>query len=378
MERETQVLSWLEAHAELSRDYSTQFRAGALHTEILYRWADVTRGTDVFEQKTAFSCYIRHSNPYYENEKSAFIEDYLHEHGIYSDPSGSVTYNHLGMPLIERYSNADNNSFSFIVYLRYPEYSDYEDFKICCLTVHPAKSDIACNILYSYDTETRSTQEHIFDLTGAEIASISYEHIPAVPLSFITECSDLDEGLDIVDAALYRNQIFWLYKDCAQFDSSGRFTGYSGSYSLTERLDYFQNLCILFYDSDGRLEAIREELDADGRLLREQTVRKYDEVWVDYPPDFFYGYDEEIEFRYYENGAVSHINYYRPWPNSGGGDIYFDEMGRILYIDQYITHGSHHSYFLYDGASTRPWAYINWCSTNMCWFDEIYIFQQVE
>jgi hypothetical protein len=102
METETHVLPWQEAYAGLLRDYSGQFRTGALHAEKLYRWADDTWSAGVFEQETAFLCYIKHNNLYYENEKNAFIEDYLHKHGIYSDSSRSVTYNHMGMPLVER------------------------------------------------------------------------------------------------------------------------------------------------------------------------------------------------------------------------------------------------------------------------------------
>jgi len=350
-----------------------------LYTEEVYIWGDDSGDRSAFEREIAFVRYVEHGNPGYENDKAAFIKNYLLEQDMYKEYPDSVTCNQSRMPLVECYIDEEGGRFSFIIYFRHSGNYDYVDFIICCMTLQLDEANSAGSILYSCAEETLATQETVTDATGAITANISYEYIPSVPLPFITEHSGIRERLwylhGAVYAALYRNQMLWLYKDRAQFDESGRLVGYSGSDSPSELLDYLKNPCVLFYDSNGRLEAIREELDEEGRLLREATANKHAEVRIEYPPDYFWGYDQEFEFSYYENGVISHVKYKCPWPGTDLSDIYYDEMGRMLYSEHYITHGHHYTFFLYDGIAERPWAYINWCSSNMCWFDEIYMFR---
>lgn len=55
------------------------------------------------------------------------------------------------------------------------------------------------------------------------------------------------------------------------------------------------------------------------------------------------------------------------------GDIEYDEKGRMLSNEYYVTHGEHMDIYLYEEDSDMPWGVIRWCCSAPG-FEDIYLF----
>lgn len=90
-------------------------------------------------------------------------------------------------------------------------------------------------------------------------------------------------------------------------------------------------------------------------------------------------FDEEGKFIAYNEG-IYHVyqgEYLRPYYRYGtfdsSGDIEYDEKGRMLRNEYYVTHGGDMDIYLYEEDSDMPWGVIRWC----CFapgFEDIYLF----
>lgn len=135
----------------------------------------------------------------------------------------------------------------------------------------------------------------------------------------------------------------------------------------SDRKLFFPNPCIWIYAEEGRQEAIQEE-------LQEYDIER-EWGWWDDEID----YSGQIEFAYQENGQISSAEYIRSSYTHGtydsDGTIYFDEMGRMIYNEHYVTHGGDSHIYLYEGDSDKPWACLDWCSF-VPDFESIYIYER--
>lgn len=77
-----------------------------------------------------------------------------------------------------------------------------------------------------------------------------------------------------------------------------------------------------------------------------------------------------IEFEYYDNGNIKYRRYsanHLMFATTGSPtESYFDEQGRLVYEWAYITHGSLHDYYVYEGDSKEP-SYILRLDDNHDW-----------
>lgn len=95
------------------------------------------------------------------------------------------------------------------------------------------------------------------------------------------------------------------------------------------------------------------EYDANGRISHFDAQGIVTEVGDTTPSDIW-----RIEFTYHENGQLQKIDYrhttYLFGTYSSKLKSYFDEQGRLMYEDVYVTHGSMDYYYLYEGDSKTP------------------------
>ncbi|MDE5951235.1 MAG: hypothetical protein K2H12_06630, partial [Acetatifactor sp.] len=119
------------------------------------------------------------------------------------------------------------------------------------------------------------------------------------------------------------------------------------------------------YDEAGRLKAIQEE-------LQKEDIEEYWGWW-----DESIDYSGQIEMQYRDDGTISDVEYhhssYKYGTSDSSGIIEYDEKGRMLYNEYYITHGEDVDIYLYEEDSDMPWCVIYWC----CFapgFEDIYLF----
>lgn len=350
-------------------DFSKDQKAGCDYTEAVYQWnayGSVSKGT--------YACYHPYDEDYDENQVDAFIKNYLQSQRIHKKAPDGVSYNQNGDPLVEYYLDEAKNQYCFIVHLWAEYWVDYEKGTskyrdaVYCTTHILNEADKVGSLIYNSNTAQTITRERLYDGQGKRMADISYEYIPGVPFPFLTSYWNLNTGYELIDTVLCRNQKTWFYKEQSQFDQDGNFIRYNGKINQEDWKEYLPYPCNSIYGADGRLKAIREE-------LQESDIES-DWGWWDESLD----YSGQLEFSYHDNGSIKTVDYIRSSALHGttdsSGVIEYDEKGRMIYNDYYITHGGHINIYLYEEDSERPWACFYWCSY-LPGFENIYLFRPV-
>jgi hypothetical protein len=147
------------------------------------------------------------------------------------------------------------------------------------------------------------------------------------------------------------NQRFWLDKKFTVFNEAGKPTGYNAD--LYNWWNSYHNETVyndFVYDEKGKLIAIREEFTEEDE--------NNNGIWE---------FATDITLKYREDDTINTVDYrffyWGSYCNRGSGDstgeIFYDEKERIIYRTYYMTHGFHSCFYLYEGDSKRPWAYID-------------------
>lgn len=332
------------------------------YLEKIYQW-EATCGSDANDTEASYHPY---DDDYDAGYVGTFVEEYLHKQGIQkTEPDGTV-YNRRGKPLVEYYIEEAENKYCFVVHLWGDYWLDYEagtsEYRdaVYCTTHVLEESDQTGTLLYNIDEENGIMRERLYDTEGMRKADVSYEKMAGAPISLITDYWYIDTGYDAGLGALCRSQKFWFDEKQAEFDESGRFVRYRGIFEIDENSDdnllpggmtvddvYFDHPCTCSYDGKGRLKAIVEDLlPEDEEYERENSG--------------------QAEFQYDENGALTKALYsMSQWTHGtydSSGTIEYDEKGRMIRNEYYVTHGGHTDIFLYKEESDLPWACLNWCS----------------
>ncbi|MDE6386206.1 MAG: hypothetical protein K2L82_00175 [Lachnospiraceae bacterium] len=330
--------------------------------ENIYQW-EATCGSDANDTEASYHPY---DDDYDTDYVDVFIEEYLKKQGIRkTEPDGTV-YNRRGEPFVEYYIEETENKYCFIVHLWGDYWIDYEtgtsEYRdaIYCTTHILEESDQTGTLLYNIDEENGITRERLYDTEGMRKADVSYKNMTETPICMITDYWYIDTGYDVGCGALCRSQKFWFDEKQAEFDETGRFVRYHGICETDENDDsnlpqggmtvydgYFDHPCTCFYDEKGRLKTIEEDLlPEDEEYERENSG--------------------QVEFQYDENGILTEAGYnlslWTHGTTDSAGTIEYDEKGRMIRNDYYITHGGHEDIFLYKEDSYLPWACLNWCS----------------
>lgn len=303
---------------------------------------------------------------YDEAEKEEFLRSYLQSQNIYKEEPDGTLYDRDGNLFVEYYVDREKGQYCFIlhVWAYYNVASDEGDSKyqdaLYCTSYTLDEEGIFGHIIYEEDSVQNRAYERLYDGNGKKMAEVSYEYVPGMLFPFVSEEWNLYSGFH--PGLLIRNQKTWFYKDSARFDREGKFVSYDGG---TDRGEYLPYPCRTVYDEEGRLRAIQEE------LLPEDIEEDWG--WWDESID----YSGQIEFIYGDNGMVSDVEYIRSSNMHGttdsSGDIEYDERGRMISNDYYITHGGDDNIYLYEGDSDMPWCVIRWCCF-MPGFEDIFLF----
>ena len=309
---------------------------------------------------------------YSEEQKAGFIQNYLSEQGINKDTPVSATYNHSGEPLAEVYI-AENNRITFIMHLWGDFWLDYKagtsfyTNAVYCATIQLGEDTQAGNIIYNIIPENNAITEKLYDAQGKRMANIAYEYISDNPFPFVTDYWNVDSGQVPISEALCRGQKFLFRKDRSTFDESKKLISYNGAIGTSSMVEPLNSSFIFLYAEGNQLETIKENL-TEGEMQARLTSRKESNKYL----------PGEIKFTYKDDTLLNVDYYYSP---SGfattdfSGKIFYDEKGRMLINEYYITHGSHINIFLYEENEQRPWACLYWCSFSNC-FESVYVYNK--
>ncbi|WP_324823951.1 hypothetical protein [Sinanaerobacter sp. ZZT-01] len=269
-----------------------------------------------------------------EKQKKSLINEYLQRLGTYKETPDSVTYDN-GRLLVEHYLNETKEKTSFIFHL-YGKKSESENAiasqdAIICTTINLSDFQKVGYLSYTFDEQQRTNHESLLDTKKNPIAAINYQYLNGVPFPFITKYEASDTSRNIADHVLNINQKFWIYKDNAEFDNAGKWTGYSADMYKNHNSGYTFTCS---YDTKGNLVKIIGETDKSDLL-------------------------NEINLVYQKAGLLSTVDYTRPDTVYGtadsSGQIHYDENGRMIYKENYITHGTQYVFYLYNDEDKRPW-----------------------
>ncbi|MDE7266074.1 MAG: hypothetical protein K2N89_01250 [Lachnospiraceae bacterium] len=355
-----------DAKMKTETDFEADCKAEGQSAKAVYHWANWAA---YGEKDDEYAAYTPYDDDYDADKVDIFLQDYLQAQGIYREEPDGVFYNQNGDLFVEYYNNAENGQYCFILHLwdeywldRDNDIRAYRDAVYC--TAHKVDEDDKTGYaLYGQDADRHTKRERMYDIWGNEMAKVSYEYVPQMPFPLITEERNLTESF--LPARMLRNQKTWFYKEEAQFDADGKFLGNI----VDERWDhdnmYFPYSCRAIYDANGRLKTIEEELQTDDS----------DEDYTGWNEKF--DYSGQMTFDYYDDGIVKRADYIRSsythgtWDSTG--EILYDEKGRMIYNDYYVTHGYDAGIYLYDGDSEMPWCVLSWCS-NMPGIEEVWLF----
>ncbi len=279
-----------------------------------------------------------------DKQQAEFIKSYLQERGMYKDvPDGITHYNEKN--IAEYYIDKEKRKLCFVLRVLGGVPHD----GIFCITMNLDDMKEIANLKYHYDKKNDTVYESLYDTNGKQAAHISYRYIPDVPFPFITEYKDVNNYKEAIGNVLFRSQKFWLYEKMATL-KSGKWIGYNTDIYEPNRLN---SLNVCSFDKSGKLDKI------EGRLSQSDIEEYLDKETL---TEFKDSDKSEIKLSYQDNGNLDTINYYRSqWVYGTYGDegeIHYDEEGRMIYEDAYVTHGTFYNYYLYNGDEKKPWACI--------------------
>jgi hypothetical protein len=283
-----------------------------------------------------------------KEQMDSFVSAYLNERGMYK-PIPDATYGY-GDYYVEYYKNEELKKTSFILQ------EDENMYFVYCISFSwDDLSEIGSKV-YELDEKQNIVLEGVYATGDLCAAYASYEYMNGIPFPFIDrfyiEYTELVDG-DLYADVFHMNQRFWLEKQFADIDETGKVNGYNAdlyhwSNAYTKTGAVYNDFV---YDEKGKLTAINEAFSEDGDS---NTA----------PREFA----TDITLDYREDDTLSVVNYGFDYTDidthsRGSGDssgtIFYDEQGRMSHRTYYMTHGAHSGFYLYDGDAKTPWAYID-------------------
>ena len=250
-----------------------------------------------------------------EKQKESLINEYLQKKETYNETPDSVTYDN-GKPLVDYYSNEAKGKMSFVFYFYgdnsagQAENTNVSQVAIVCTTINLSDCQEIGYLSYTCDDQQRTNHESLLDTKKNLIASIDYQYLNSIPFPFITKYEDTSNHNDITDDVLNINQKFWIYKENAEFDNAGKWTGYTAD--IYNNNSGYGFTCS--YDTNGNLVKITGEMDNE--------------------PDI----PNEVNLVYQKSGFLGTVDYTRPSTIYGtadsSGEIHYDDKGRIVYREK--------------------------------------------
>ncbi|MDF2542841.1 MAG: hypothetical protein K0S47_2559 [Herbinix sp.] len=280
-----------------------------------------------------------------EKDRDTFIKAYLQERGIEKEEPDGVSY-YNGKKITEYYRNDELRKVCFVL----RPLGDSSTDGCFCVTLNMDDMKTIGNISYRSDQEKDTVNESLYDTNGKQTAQIAYRYAPYAPFPLITEFEDENNYIDTIGDVLYRSQKFWLYERLAKFDEAGKWIGYDGDIYQPDSIKSYYTCS---YDSSGKLIKI------EGDFSKSNIESNIDKDLKDKNNEV----KSDITLCYQQNGKLDTVKYQRSplvyGTTDQTGEIHYDEAGRILYEDSYITHGTINKFYLYKDDERTPWACIS-------------------
>lgn len=359
--------NWTEEKQDLSMkkesirsEVINSFSGEEVSRESIYMWSAVGS-----EETEDYAYYDNRDEGYDANKVDEFITNYLLAQGINKTAPDGVCYDSNGMLMVEYYIDEQKQQYCFVLHL-WTAYGDavngiskYEE-SVWCTTHSLTEEDKIGELICERDIEQDITHEQLLDVLGEGKAEIYYEYVKECPFPILLDYWYQDENYELNEIALAREQKTWLYKENTQIDETGKLIYYNGEVDNGDWKQYFLAPFTCIYDEKGRMTSITmEKVPA----LRDRL--NFDNCAGQMEMDYGENGDRK-SMQYSRNGSL-----YGSWDCSGM--IEFDDKGRMIYNEHYVTHGYHYNYFLYEGDSDKPWACIYWCGYSPG-FDAVYLF----
>jgi len=282
-------------------------------------------------------------------QMTSFLNDYLTGRGIYKKNPDWTSYLYDGTRKIEYYVDNDSKKICFCMYSYGSESADGVD-NITCVTVNASDLYKIGNLTSEYDQEQNIYSEAFYNADGVRDAGLTYKYYTDIPfpvaLNYDYENAD---DYDINDI-LVRNERFLLYNEYAGFDDNDKLIGYN--VCLRDKMSPGNHDSELSFDSEGRLDNIKENLLADDNEFGDDWYFKTNnysaKITIDYRET---DYPRTVD---YEFSEVSHGTY------DSSGTAYYDTEGRMVYRNFYMTSGDCSVYYIYQGESRKPWAIVSY------------------
>ena len=288
-----------------------------------------------------------------ENGAAPIIDAYLQYRGfLQKDPYSVIRVGDIYT--IEYYTDNDRRISCFIVCL--DTGLDKEGYYFCVTYSWDDLQNIG-EIEYKNNHSGDALYENLFNTEGVQVANISYAYFQGIPFSFISKHETADE---ISYDVLNRNQKFWLYENAVVFNEEEKAIGFNSDiYNKHDERPIPEEFFLAFiYDEKDRLKFIHEEFLGE----HGEAGLEFDVLSLEYHEN---GFLKSVEYNFYPSFYFELPQNHRnrgTWDCSG--IINYDEQGRMIYRDYYITHGRHYCVYLYKEESKRPWAYIEFCSNS--------------
>ncbi|QIB68797.1 hypothetical protein Ami103574_05445 [Aminipila butyrica] len=275
-----------------------------------------------------------------KEQKELLIKEYLQKMKTYKEtPDFESSEN--GKHFMDYYLDEAKGKMSFVFYFygdnfeSQTEEPNASQERIICTTMNLSDFQKIGYVSYTCDNQQRTNHESLLDTKKNRIATVDYQYLNNIPFPFITKYEETGNYKDMIDDILNINQKFWLYKDYAEFDNTGKWTGYADDIYNNNDSGY-DFACS--YDAKGNLVKISGEMNGKPNVLN------------------------EVNIDYQKNGFLDTVVYTRPdiiyGTTDSSGEIHYDDKGRMIYQENYITHGNQYAVYLYRGEDKRPWASI--------------------
>jgi|LGVF01.2.fsa_nt_gb hypothetical protein len=295
--------------------------------------------TDIYDTMTFESKEAEYNNK--------VINIYLKERAFNPDePIGVIARGEL--KLGEYYIDKNNEKIAFVVRIWNLELELPNQVYISCITFDMANKQEIGFIQYDYNENKQPIKEIFYNEDGMLVADIEYELNNHFPFSIVKEYNTSSNENKHVFEVLNRNEKFFFLSERMNQTANGIPIDYVGDIFYTNQYEDFESnsdQLIFSYDQSNRLTDITGSLVNEDFYENKIQGEPYESM-LNVEIDYDIGYD--IDNIHYSTPALIYGSY------DSIGELYYDNLGRMIYNSYYVTSGSIERFYFYRGRDNKP------------------------
>lgn len=282
-----------------------------------------------------------------DNIDNGIVKSYLMKNNISKMVPDDTNYWN-DIILSEYYVDDINDRVIIILRTLSSNSETYNPISISCISLNMNDFVKIGHIKAEINNQDDVTSESFYDVSDNLIGNIRYFKYSDFPFSIMTDLNIETDGKDIAFDVLNRGQKLWLVEDLIEFNKNGQISTYSGDIFNTRNnrvLDNIGEKINFYYENNLLTKIVGDQLS-------------------DYLNNIEYSdYNNELrlnlDIKYSDHNIINKVKYQRSTLIYGtfdsNGVALYDDFGRLVYTDSYITHGRLYNYYLYSGDNKRPW-----------------------